>query len=63
MDRFERGLPDPQEAKVVDECLECGAEIYQGQTAVKAGDGHCCNFKCFALALGAILITVGEEDK
>lgn len=59
--RFEQGLPDPQEAEVVDECLGCHAEIYAGQEVVQFGDGLCCNYRCLATAMGAVVITVGED--
>jgi hypothetical protein len=32
MDRFSVGLPDPQEKKVVGECLGCGGEVYAGES-------------------------------
>lgn len=35
MDRFSRGLPDPQEARVVGECDGCGGEIYEGEEIVE----------------------------
>ena len=61
MDRFSQGLPDPQDAEVIDHCLDCGSEIYVGQAAVKYGDGLVCNYRCLASAIGAVTITVGEE--
>ena len=61
MDRFERGLADPQEAKVVSECMYCSGEIYEGQTYTKAGDEPYCNMKCYAESIGAVTITAGEE--
>lgn len=59
MDRFERGLPDPQEAEVIDYC-PCGGEIYEGQQAVKVGNELHCNYRCVAEAFGAVTITAGE---
>ncbi|MFK0524799.1 hypothetical protein ACINKY_21600 [Paenibacillus illinoisensis] len=61
MNRFEQGLPDPQAAEVVDECLGCGGEIYRGQEVVKYGDeGLCCNFRCLGVAMNAENTTAGE---
>lgn len=62
MDRFERGLPDPQEAEVID-YRPCGGEIYEGQQAVMVGHVLHCNYRCVAEAFGAVTITAGEEDK
>lgn len=61
LDRFEQGLPDPQEAKVIEECLGCGNEIYEGQDVVHYGDELYCNYKCLADAFGATRITAGED--
>ncbi|MEK5058605.1 hypothetical protein BK126_03170 [Paenibacillus sp. FSL H7-0326] len=62
MDRFEQGLPDPQEADVIEYCANetCGNEIYQGEKAVTYGDALCCSFKCVAVIMGAYEITAGE---
>lgn len=63
LDRFEVGRPDPQEAEVMDYCVNprCGGEIYEGQTAVRYGSGLCCDMKCFADAIGAVTIIVGGK--
>ncbi|MFD2752426.1 hypothetical protein ACFSUM_18735 [Virgibacillus siamensis] len=61
MDRFEQGLPDPQEVEVFGHCDECGGEIYMGQYYVKVGlEEMFCSMKCYALASGAIEIMAGE---
>lgn len=61
LDRFAQGLPDPQEAIVVDHCEECGGEIYDNQFVWKVGgDVFCCR-GCMLTNLGAVTITAGEE--
>lgn len=61
MDRFEQGLPDPQEAEVFGYCDDCDGEIYKGQEYVRVGtEAIFCSLKCYALASGAIEITAGE---
>lgn len=59
MDRFEQGLPDPQEAKVVGYCDECSGEFYEGQEVLTIGQDRVCNFKCLVSYIGAETITVG----
>lgn len=61
MDRFEQGLPDPQEAEVIDYC-PCGGEIYVGQNVVRKGNELYCSFECLAGSMGAVTIMAGEEE-
>ncbi len=62
MDRFSGvSIPDPQEAKVVDYCEECGGEIYEGQSAWKVGSDKFCTRSCMLTNIGAVPITAGEE--
>lgn len=63
MDRFEQGLPDPQEMKVVGHCDECGGEIYEGQTVISFGADRLCNSDCLINYLGAVTISAGEDEQ
>jgi hypothetical protein len=38
LDRFSQGLPDPQEAKAMAECVGCGGEIYKGEWVLVVGE-------------------------
>ncbi|MGG4032985.1 hypothetical protein ABEV74_04645 [Paenibacillus cisolokensis] len=62
MDRFEQGLPDPQEKPVdpIGECEydECLPPIYAGQKIWKRGNEWYCSCKCMARAMGAVTMTV-----
>ncbi|WP_103110589.1 hypothetical protein [Brevibacillus reuszeri] len=60
MDRFSEGLPDLQEAKVVDHCEECGGEIYDKQLVWRVGEDLFCCSGCMLTNLGAVTITAGE---
>lgn len=60
MDRFERGLPDPQEAKVFGYCDECGAEIYEGEEVWGFGSDRFCTKDCLCDFIGAFTITAGD---
>lgn len=61
MDRFSTGLADPQEETVVDECDECGGEIYRGQMVWRVGADLYCKKDCLLQNIGAVVITAGEE--
>lgn len=61
MDRFSQGLPDPQEAKVVDSCEECWGVIYEGQQVWKVGSDVFCCRGCMLTNVGAVTLTAGEE--
>ncbi|GAV11504.1 hypothetical protein [Paenibacillus sp. NAIST15-1] len=40
MDRFEFGVPDINEAKVLLKCSESGYEIYEGNTYIETPEGE-----------------------
>ncbi|HZG16926.1 MAG TPA: hypothetical protein VE710_18200 [Candidatus Bathyarchaeia archaeon] len=61
MDRFEFGMPDPQVARVIDHCGDCGGEIYEGQLATRLNGKLYCEDQCLLNDLGAESITAGEE--
>lgn len=60
MDRFEYGLPDPQEAKALRHCDECGAEIYAGETVWVHGSERFCTNECLFDFIGAFTVTAGD---
>lgn len=62
MDRFEQGLPDPQQAKVVGYCSNpsCGGEIYEGQQAEWFGDNMYRCIPCLFEAEGTVISAEGE---
>lgn len=41
---------------------ECGAEIVDGQIAVRHGKDLYCNMGCMAKSIGAATITAGESE-
>lgn len=54
-------LPLPE---VMDFCTrqECGAEIVDGQIAVRHGKDLYCSMVCMAKSIGVITITAGESE-
>ena len=50
--------------EVLDYCArqECGAEIVDGQIAVRHGKDLYCSMGCMAKSIGAATITAGEES-
>jgi hypothetical protein len=40
LDRFSQGFADPQEARVVGECLCCGGEVYEGEEVWETDEGY-----------------------
>lgn len=55
LDRFSQGLPDPQEAKIIDRCSYCGLEIYENDFYITLERDCYCKFDCLINALGAEL--------
>lgn len=45
-DRFERGLPDPQEARIVGKCEQCKYEIFEGNEVIRYEDLMFCDTFC-----------------
>ncbi|WP_156897613.1 hypothetical protein [Paenibacillus massiliensis] len=63
MDRFERGLHDPQDSETeVHPCAadNCPNDIPTGYTGWDCGGEICCSAECAAKHMGAEEITVGE---
>lgn len=67
MDRFQQGLPDPQEQPVAwfADCAneDCMQEIFLGDQAIYGADGHFyCSEHCYVVGSDARYITAGMED-
>lgn len=62
MDRFEFGVPDSQEVKVVHRCQETGYEIYEGNTYIETPEGEAIidDFEIVMRKYGLIRKTAGE---
>jgi hypothetical protein len=61
MERFERGLPDPQDIEYeVQNCAACGDDLQPGIQGWDCGGEICCSSDCAARYMGADEITVGE---
>ncbi|MCG7385058.1 hypothetical protein [Paenibacillus sp. ACRRY] len=62
MDRFEHGLKDAQDARVVAHCANpaCEGEIYEGDYVDRFGEDRYCCTRCLFEAQGTV-ITVEDE--
>lgn len=62
MDRFEQGLPDPQQAKVVAICANpaCDGEIYEGQYVDHFDTTLYCCTRCLFETEGTVITVEGE---
>lgn len=59
LDRFSRGLTDPQAAPVVVTCAACSGEIYEGEL-VYSISGDIIHPDCLAEHTGAVLMSVED---
>ncbi|MBM7717176.1 hypothetical protein JOC94_004201 [Bacillus thermophilus] len=48
LDRFAVGLADPQAAREVGECENCGGEIYEGEQVVRYDGDLFCDTTCLS---------------
>lgn len=61
MDRFSRGLPDPQDTEYEElSCTACGCDIAAGDSIWNCDGDICCSADCAARYMGAEEGTAGE---
>lgn len=55
LDEYIWGLAEQKEAKILEYCQHCGAELYEGDEAVTDGSvNHFCNLECARLFHGIV---------